>query len=247
MHIQWEKILSVIYAKKMGTLFVRLDNNDEASGLEGGDEGFQFRLNQLIWLLEEYYAGRIPLTNSQMAIYWLDGYKSKRLYNGNLHLIVIDISKDSHANILKLASIDSNAFDLNSPAIVGYSTESPFPSPLPNYRQFTLPSSATEYFLFDLSFQRLNSFLSMSGHAILAEENGKTFRQLIDLGRQFIDLGRQFKSVKGDAFYYAWFKYLLDSALSLLANHPDQGLVEALRVSIEDDRLDKYIKEKVSH
>ena len=45
-------------------------------------------------------------------------------------------------------------------------------------------------------------------------------------------------------FFLKWLKYLLDSALSLLANHPDQGLVEALRVSIEDDRLDKYLKEK---
>jgi hypothetical protein len=45
LHIQWEKMLSVLYAKKKGVIFVRLDNNDEASGLEGGDVGFQFRLN----------------------------------------------------------------------------------------------------------------------------------------------------------------------------------------------------------
>jgi hypothetical protein len=81
--------------------------------------------------------------------------------------------------------------------------------------------------MYDLSFERLSSFLILLNQNLVAEENGKTFRQLIDLGSQF-------KSVKGDAFYYAWFKYLLDSALSLLANHPDQGLVEALRVSIED-------------
>ena len=52
LHIQWEKMLSVLYAKKKGVLFVRLDNDDEAEGLDGGDVGFQFRLNQLIWLLE---------------------------------------------------------------------------------------------------------------------------------------------------------------------------------------------------
>ena len=59
-----------------------------------------------------------------------------------------------------------------------------------------------------------------------------------------LDLGRQLKPVDGDAFYYNWFKFLLDSALVLLATHPDAQLIKALRVAIEDDRLDKYLKEK---
>jgi hypothetical protein len=236
LHIQWEKMLSVIYAKKKGVLFIRLDNDDEATGLAGGDVGFQSRLNQIIWLLEEYKDGRIPLSNTQIAIYWLDGYKSSRLYNGDLRLIVIDISLDTYENILNLASIDCNTFTLDSPAVIRYCV-SPFPSPIPNIRQFKLPASTLEYTMYDLSFQRLSSFLGLINLELTAEENGKTFKELIDLGRQL-------NPVDGDMFYYNWFKFLLDYALRLLVNHPDRPLIEALRVAIEDDRLEKYLKDK---
>ena len=92
--------------------------------------------------------------------------------------------------------------------------------------------------MYDLSFQRLSSFLGLINLELTAEENGKTFKELIDLGKQI-------KRVNGDIFYYKWFKFLLGSALRLLVNHPDRPLIDALRVAFEVDRLEKYLKGKL--
>jgi hypothetical protein len=91
--------------------------------------------------------------------------------------------------------------------------------------------------MYELSFKRLSSFLSLMNLELPAEDNGKTFKELIDLGIHV-------NPVNGHEFYYSWFKFLLDSALVLLATHPDGPLIEALRVTIEDDRLDRYLKGK---